>query len=32
VSYHQRDGHGRVTATFIGGVLTAFIMWPADGL
>ena len=31
-SYHQRDGNGRVTATFIGGVLTAFTMWPAGEL
>jgi hypothetical protein len=31
-SYRERDGNGLVTATFIGGVLTAFRTWPASVL
>ena len=30
--YHERDGSGLVTLTFIGGVLTAFANWPPDEL
>jgi hypothetical protein len=30
--YHERDGSGLVTLTFIGGVLTAFATWPPDEL
>jgi hypothetical protein len=30
VSYRERDGNSLVTATFIGGVLTAFAIWPAS--
>jgi hypothetical protein len=29
-TYRQREGGGLVTVTFIGGVLTAFMMWPSD--
>jgi hypothetical protein len=29
-TYHERDGEGLVTATFVGGVLTAFAIWPSD--
>ena len=29
---HQRDGDGEVTVTFVGGVVTAFAIWPPDGL
>ena len=28
-TYHQCDGDGLVTVTFIGGVLTAFTIWPS---
>jgi len=31
-TYHQRDGNGSVTITFMGGVLTAFTFWPLDEL
>ena len=30
--YHERDGSGMVTLTFIGGVLTSFRFWPSDEL
>jgi sulfate adenylyltransferase large subunit len=31
-NYHERNGNGLVTVTFIGGILTAFKQWPADQL
>jgi hypothetical protein len=31
-TYHDGDGNGLITATFIGGVLTAFTRWPAEEL
>ena len=31
-TYHERDGKGLVTVTFMGGVSTAFTIWPPDEL
>jgi hypothetical protein len=30
--YHERNGNGLVTVTFVGGILTAFTQWSADEL
>jgi hypothetical protein len=29
-TYHERDGDGSVSVTFIGGIVTAFTVWPED--
>jgi hypothetical protein len=31
-TYHERNGNGVVTVTFVGGILTAFTQWSADEL
>jgi hypothetical protein len=31
-TYHERQGDGHVTVTFIGGLVTAFTVWPPDAL
>jgi hypothetical protein len=28
-TYHERDGDGSVSVTFIGGIVTAFTIWPS---